>query len=483
MRVGLRSGARVGMLLAGLLTGAAGAHAETLLEALTHTYQTNPDLAAERARLREVDEGVSQANAKWRPSVSIEGEVERVSESVKKKSGKFDYRTQSWSADLVATQPLFTGGRNAAEKRRALARVHGARARLRMREQRVLLDAVTVFVDVARNEAVLDLVRQDLLLLQDLLKDVRERQERKLATDSDVDQTVAALEAARAQCIANLADLRDSWRAYEQVVGSVPALAAAPENDRRINACLDAKGERLRSAIAMPEELPAAPASLQEVEAAVQGHVPELDEARAEEEETRHAVSAAYAELLPTAELTARLGTSGEEFDPTSITREASVSAELVIPIFNTGAEWSEIRAARERNNRARLNIASSQRQITRDAVRAWYDLVSIRAIRTVNKMQAASVQRAFEGLRKEMTDPQLHRSMTDLLGLRQAALGTRRLLIGSDRDEAVAIYRLLASTGKLSAAFLQLPVQVYDADANLNAQASRMIGDSIHGE
>jgi len=182
MRRGVCRVARLGVALGSLVLGSLGARAETLQEALTLTYQTNPDLAAERARLREVDEDVSQANAKWRPSLALEGEIERVSESVKKKSGKFDYRTQSWSADLVATQPLFTGGRNSAEKRGALARVEGARARLRVREQRVLLDAVRAFVDVARNEAVLDLVRQDLLLLQDLLKDVRERQEKTQAT-------------------------------------------------------------------------------------------------------------------------------------------------------------------------------------------------------------------------------------------------------------------------------------------------------------
>ena len=186
---------------------------------------------------------------------------------------------------------------------------------------------------------------------------------------------------------------------------------------------------------------------------------------------------------MPSAELTARLGTGGQEFDPESTRRDASISATLSIPIFNTGAEWSEIRAAREANNRARLLIASSQRQVTRDAVHAWYDLVSIRAVRAVNKVQAETVLRAFEGLRREMTDPKLHRSVTDLLGLREAFLGTQRLLIGSDRDEAVAIYRLLASMGKLNAAHLQLPVTVYDAGANLKAQATRIVGDSIQGE
>jgi outer membrane protein len=239
----------------------------------------------------------------------------------------------------------------------------------------------------------------------------------------------------------------------------------------------------VRSTIVMPRDLPPAPSALEEVEKAVQGSVPELDAARAEEEETRHAVAAAYSELMPSAGLTARVGTNGQEFDPQSLNREASVSAELTIPIFNTGAEWSEIRAARERNNRARLAITSRQRQITRDAVRAWYDLVSVRAIRMVNKAQAASVLRAFEGLRKEIADPKLHRSITDLLGLRGGYLGTQSALIASDRDEAVAVYRLVSAMGKLNARDLGLPVQVYDAQANLKTQATKIIGDSIQGE
>ncbi|MCE9523991.1 MAG: TolC family protein, partial [Alphaproteobacteria bacterium] len=338
--------------------------------------------------------------------------------------------------------------------------------------------------DVARNERVLDIVRQDVQLLQDLLQETIARRDNKRATDSDVDQTLAAIEAARAVCIANLADLLDSWRAYEQVVGSLPMMAETPAGEpARVNACIDAKGDRLRSTIAMPRELPAAPGSLEEVEKAAQGDVPELDAARADEEEAHYAASAAYAELMPSAGLTARLGTSGQEYDPEAMKREASISASLSIPLFNTGSEWSEIRAAREANNRARLLITSSQRQITRDAAHAWYDLVSVRAVRTVNKVQAETVLRAFEGLRREMSDPKLNRSVTDLLGLREGFLGTQTLLVASDRDEAVAIYRLLASMGKLNATYLSLPVKVYDADANLKAQATRIVGDTIHGE
>jgi outer membrane protein len=43
--------------------------AETLPDALVRTYQNNPQLNAERARLRGVDEGVSQALAGYRPQL------------------------------------------------------------------------------------------------------------------------------------------------------------------------------------------------------------------------------------------------------------------------------------------------------------------------------------------------------------------------------------------------------------------------------
>jgi hypothetical protein len=118
-----------------------------------------------------------------------------------------------------------------------------------------------------------------------------------------------------------------------------------------------------------------------------------------------------------------------------------------------------------------------------RDAVRAWYDLVSIRAVRTVTKTQALTVLRAFEGLRKEMLDPKLHRSITDLLGLRQVYLATQTALMDSNRNEAVSVFKLLAAMGRLNATDLKLPVAIYDPAVNLKHQASRIVGDGIQGD
>ena len=49
--------------------------AQTLTDALAETYNTNPQLLAQRALLRETDEQVPQALSFWRPTVTFTGQV------------------------------------------------------------------------------------------------------------------------------------------------------------------------------------------------------------------------------------------------------------------------------------------------------------------------------------------------------------------------------------------------------------------------
>ncbi|MBS0291962.1 MAG: hypothetical protein JSS01_05510, partial [Proteobacteria bacterium] len=43
------------------------ARAQSLIQALASTYNSNPDLLAQRAVLRQTDETLAQAVANWRP--------------------------------------------------------------------------------------------------------------------------------------------------------------------------------------------------------------------------------------------------------------------------------------------------------------------------------------------------------------------------------------------------------------------------------
>ena len=49
--------------------------AQTLVEALTNAYNTNPGILSERASLMSTDEGVVQALGNWRPKVELSGDI------------------------------------------------------------------------------------------------------------------------------------------------------------------------------------------------------------------------------------------------------------------------------------------------------------------------------------------------------------------------------------------------------------------------
>ena len=51
------------------------AHAETLKSALVKAYHNNPQLNAQRAGVRATDEGVSKAQAGYRPQIAASGEI------------------------------------------------------------------------------------------------------------------------------------------------------------------------------------------------------------------------------------------------------------------------------------------------------------------------------------------------------------------------------------------------------------------------
>ena len=68
----LGGGAVLALAFGGLLL-ASPAGAQSLEEALAAAYTNNPELLAQRAEQRAVDEGVPQALSGWRPDVSVVG--------------------------------------------------------------------------------------------------------------------------------------------------------------------------------------------------------------------------------------------------------------------------------------------------------------------------------------------------------------------------------------------------------------------------
>src|SRR5690606_17261436 len=205
------------MASAMLALAASPAAAESLAEALAQAYTSNPDLAAQRAALRAVDEDVAVAVSGYRPTLSGQASIDRADTG-----GASEGATTAKSATASINQPVFRGFRTRNTVRAADSQVLAQRERLRTSEQDVLLAAVTAYMDVVRDEAVLRLNQNPVEVLQRQLEANRDRFEVGELTRTDVAQSESRLSLSISDRTAAEGALTASREAYRRVVGQLP---------------------------------------------------------------------------------------------------------------------------------------------------------------------------------------------------------------------------------------------------------------------
>ncbi len=208
--------------------GTAGqAAADTLLGALAQAYQVNPQLNSQRAIVRQTDEGVPRALSDYRPRVNVTAGVGKQFTSQETVVGpaliqKDLYRTSPRSIGITAQQTLFNGFQTANRTRAAESNVFAARETLRVIEQTVLLDAATVYMDVVRDAAILEVQRSNVRVLGETLRQTRGRFKLGEVTRTDVAQAEAQLAAGQSQMLGADSNLTTSKATYRRVIGSEP---------------------------------------------------------------------------------------------------------------------------------------------------------------------------------------------------------------------------------------------------------------------
>lgn len=167
--------------------------AQTLESALVSAYTNNPGLGAERASLRATDERVPQALANWRPDVEISSDISRADTFNDTRTGKTGQIRTPRGLELNVSQFLFRGFRTRSATREARNTVKAARARLQAKEQDVLLEAATAYMNVVRDQAVVELNINNEQVLTRQLEATRDRFEVGEVTRTDVSQAEARL--------------------------------------------------------------------------------------------------------------------------------------------------------------------------------------------------------------------------------------------------------------------------------------------------
>jgi outer membrane protein len=444
------TGAGATVLLLALIVPKSAA-ADTIEAALVRAYQTNPQLNAQRAQVRITDENVPQALSGYRPKLSVSATAGTQYTDILNTFGgtpQAILKTEVFgvnaprSAGLTLSQTLYNGNQTANRTRAAESQVSGSREALRVLDESILLAAATIYMDYLRDAAIVEVQKSNVRVLEQTLKQTRDRFNVGEVTRTDVAQSEAQLAAGQTQLLAAEATLTTTKANFRRIIGNDPVnLAPGSPVDRFLPATLPAAVEL--SLIENPN-----------VTAAMYGIDVQFLQVKVNE-----------GALLPT--VTAQVVVQQAYEQQMQVFRQfgASAIASVNVPIYQGGAEYSLIRQSKESLAQQRL-VLEQTRDVTRaNTVTAWGQLVAGKAQVASAQSQVTASEIALNGVREEAKAGQ--RTTLDVLNAQQALVNARVALVTAQHDRVVASYAVLSAVGRLSPQVLGLNTTVYDASVH----------------
>ena len=428
--------------------------AESLKEALAAAYKYNPRLDAERARLRATDEEIARANSGYRPTVTGSADAGYQRTETKPQSAA-DGETHPKGYAVNVTQPIFRGFRVLNGVREAEATVRAGRETLRTVEQAVMLETVTAYMDVVRDQAIVKLRENNVTVLSRELKATQDRFSVGEVTRTDVAQAEARRASSVSQLDAARSNLKTSRANFERAVGRPPNNLKEQKPPEKL----------------LPKNLPEALAVAAKENPAVIG-------ALYREQAARHNVDKIWGELLPSVQLEAQYS---HRYDSSRLTDEqevTSVTGRVSVPLYPAGEVQARVRQSKHTHVSRMQEIEQNRSETQASVNSSWAQLLAARGQLESDQVQVQATRTALAGVREEERVGQ--RTLLDVLNAEQEALNAEVQLVTTQRNLVVASYSLLSSIGRLTAEQTYIVDKVYDPVVHYHEVRRKWWGISI---
>lgn len=427
------------------------ASAETILGAMAKAYANNPDLNAARAGLRATDEGVAIAKSGYRPQIAASAS-RTTSWNTNSGAGIPDHNTISDSVGITITQVVFDGFQTLNRVRAAEAGVFATREQLRANEMQILLSAASSYANIARDQEIVAIRKQNLNFLREQLNAAKSRLDVGEGTSTDVSLAQAQLAGAQALLAAAIAQLKQSESVYMQIVGEPPkGIRQAGPATRGIPSGVDAA-----------------------VSIGLKDH-PSILAAEHAVDSAGYGVQTAQGAMLPGVSLQGSVARSYNSYSSIQSGDSSSLTARLTVPLYQGGAEYGQIRQAKEKLGQQRILVDSARLSVQNAIVSGYAQLEAAKAALAANKQQLAAANLALSGVIEERNVGQA--TTLDVLNTQQNVLNAKESIAQTQRNLVVASYSVIAATGHLTVKEQGLDVAEYDPEEHYNAVKDAWIG------
>lgn len=433
------------------------AMADTLKDVLAHTYNNSLAVTAERAGLKAQDETVVQAKSGYRPTIQADA-------SIGKSHNEFTYANTLGTTDYDQTpkdlsisfvQPVFSGLTTYNSVRATKNQVRSGRFQLKNTEQVTLLDATAVYMDVIRDKAVLDLQISNEKVLKKHLDSYRKRFKAGDLTRTDVAQSEARVSGAVANRIAAEGQLEVSKANFFSVVGM------EPNNLQDVKDNFDMLPKSVEQAIDMAME-----------------HNPKVRAAHYAEQAALDRVNVAKGALSPSIDVR---GAAGKQKEMTTIDDADywQVTANLHVPIYQSGSEYAAVREAKQIANQYRILLAKTRQDVRAETTAAWERYQSTKAQIKSIKAQIKASKIALDGVIREANVGS--RTVLDVLDAEQEHLDNQVSLTKAHREEIVSAFALMMAIGRMNPDGLSLNIDTYNPKDYYDDVQGKWIGWGIN--
>jgi len=329
--------------------------------------------------------------------------------------------------------------------------VEAERARYVATEESVLLSVAQAYLDVLRDQATVDLAVNNEQVLRRQLEATNDQFRVGAATRTDVAQAEARLAAATASRQQAEGNLQVSRANFERAVGHPP------------------------EALTQPNLRPILPVTRDEAVALASAKNPNVIAALFTEDAARDAVNATRAQLLPSLNLIGDVSRVRDTIVQGRSTNNYSVVARVTVPLYESGAIYSQTRQATEVVGQRLSQTDDARRAAIQGATQAFEQVTTGRAQITSLQSTVRAAEIALDGVRQEQTVGA--RTVLDVLNAEQELFTDRVQLVTAQHDTAVAEFTLASQIGRLTALDLQLPVAFYDVDRHYRSVRDKWLG------
>jgi len=410
---------------------------ETFITALKRTYDTNPELNAERENLNISKQELNISKGAYLPNVILSGSKSKEDTDKLTNRNGTDASINDvnpTTKSITVTQTLIDFGRGA-ELAKSKIGIDLADAKLLKKEQEILYKSIEAYTGLISANEKLKINKSNVNLLDRQVETDRIRLARGQISLSDVAQSESSLAGAQAKLIQAESDFLTSKLNYENIIGALSNPDSLDKNSIKI-AALPAE---LNSAIKLSEK-----------------NNPDLIISKLEYEQSRKDTISARSDLAPSATLSFDRSKT-EDLSSTFDERERdTVKATVSWPFFSGGKNIATLKKNKSTENRKNLLFNNMIKKNQTNVASAWSTYRSNKSLLNSVRAQVNAAEIANEGIVAEYNSGS-DRTTLEVIQSNSLLLNAQISLADSERNYILSQFNLLKSIGLLNSEYLKI--------------------------